>query len=198
MKRRPLLFALVILALALPAAASQFAHKPFDELARDSSAIVRGTIVDTWSSWNESRDIIFTYATVRVDRYLADTTGPDTIIVREVGGTVDDYTQEAVGFPALRQGERVVLFLTRWEDTGDYRINAYNEGKYLVRMRGETEMAMPDARTQGHELETDGRRFRMAPNAAVEAEETGLTMTELVQMVEMARMGGTRDAIDRD
>jgi hypothetical protein len=28
------------------------------------------------------------------------------LVVREAGGTVDDYTQEATGFPMLRRGER--------------------------------------------------------------------------------------------
>ena len=75
--------------LALPLGASQFIELSFDQVARESSYIVRGTVEQTWSQWDDSHEVIFTYATVRVHRYFGETTGPDTLVVREVGGTVD-------------------------------------------------------------------------------------------------------------
>ena len=88
-------------------------------------------------------------------------TGPDTLVVREVGGTVDGYTQEAIGFPAIRSGEDVVLLLAQWEDSADYRIHAFNQGKFLVRNRGGVEVLIDDPVKQG-EARLTGRDGRIA------------------------------------
>ena len=182
---RRLLIPVALMVLALPLAASQFVQLPFEQIARQSQFIVRGNVENTWSAWDSAHEVIYTYATVRVNRYFGDATGPDTLTVREVGGTVGDYTQEAIGFPAIRRGEEVVLFLAAWEDNGaEFRINAFNQGKFLVRNRGGVEVLVEDPVKQG-----DGRlhspdRFQVQTNAI------GLTMDEFSSMVEAARAGG--------
>ena len=185
MHRRALsLIALVLIVSTMPLAASQFIDQSFDQVARDASYVVRGSVIDTWSAWNDTHDVIFTYATVRVSRYFGERTGPDTLLVREVGGTVDGYTQEAIGFPAIRRGEQVVLFLSEWENSTDLRIHAYNQGKYLVRMRADrTEVLVSDPVKQGEE-----RQASAGPRMAAEAE-NGLTLEEFAGMVESARAG---------
>ena len=182
---------LVILA-ALPLSASQFIELPFDKIARESSLIVRGSVENTWSAWDDSHEIIYTYATVRVNRYFGESTGPDTLVVREVGGTVDGYTLEAIGFPAIRSGEDVVLMLGRWEDSADYRIHAFNQGKYLVRNIAGVEMLSADPVQQG-----DGRigRERMHTNAEPVA--GGLLIQEFAQMVDDARADRRADSDKR-
>lgn len=185
MHRRALsLIAFVLIVSAVPLAASQFIDQSFDQVARDASYVVRGSVVDTWSAWNDTHDVIFTYATIRVSRYFGERAGPDTLLVREVGGTVDGYTQEAIGFPAIRRGEQVVLFLSEWENSTDLRIHAYNQGKYLVRMRADrTEVLVSDPVKQGEE-----RQASAGPRMAAEAE-NGLTIEEFAGMVESARAG---------
>ena len=108
MHRRSVFIGLLILALSVPVFASQFVELPFEQVASEAQYIVRGHIVDTWSAWDDAHEVIYTYATVRVNRYFGETAGPDTLVVREVGGTVDGYTQEAIGFPMIRRGENVV------------------------------------------------------------------------------------------
>lgn len=181
MHRKSLILVSLLLALAVPMSASQFIDMAFDDVAREASLIVRGQVTDTWSAWNSSHDVIFTYATVRVSRYFGEISGPDTVMVREVGGTVDGYTQEAIGFPAIRRGENVVLFLSQWEDSSDYRIHAYNQGKYLVRERGGIEVLVSDPVKQG-EAREHGERLNMASEAA-------LTIDEFAGMVDDARAG---------
>jgi hypothetical protein len=180
------LIALLIVA-ALPLSASQFVEMPFDQVARESDYIVRGHVVDTWSAWDESREVIFTYATVRVNRYFGETTGPDVLMVREVGGTVDGYTQEAIGFPAIRRGEQVVLFLSQWEDGSDYRIHAYNQGKYLVRQRGGIDVLVEDPVKQGEERLSREGRFDLSTHAADDT--PALRLDEFATMVDDARAG---------
>ena len=182
---------LVILA-ALPLSASQFIELPFDKIARESSLIVRGSVENTWSAWDDSHEIIYTYATVRVNRYFGESTGPDTLVVREVGGTVDGYTQEAIGFPAIRSGEDVVLMLGRWEDSADYRIHAFNQGKYLVRNIGGVEMLSADPVQQG-----DGRLGRERMHTNAEPVAGGLLIQEFAQMVDDARADRRADSDKR-
>ncbi len=181
---RRLVTGALLLVLALPVAASQFIELPFDVVAREFAFIVRGHVLDTYSAWDESREVIYTYATVRVTRYFGEATGPDTLVVREVGGTVDGYTQEAIGFPAIRRGEQVVLFLSNWEDSADYRIHAFNQGKFLVRERAGIEILVEDPVKQGDERLAPRDRFDVEPLA-----ETGLRIDEFAKMVEDARAG---------
>ncbi len=165
---RKVLVSLVLSGLfAVTATASQFVPWSFDRMARESEVVVRGSVVETWSEWNSSGDMIHTYARVQVGNYLAGQ-GRSTITVKEVGGTVDGYTQEAIGFPVLRKGEDVVLFLTRWADTGDLRIQAYNQGKFLVRQNSEgREELTPDLFTQG----ADRQHGDVVPSRALDSDE---------------------------
>jgi hypothetical protein len=184
MHRRTLSLMTLLLLVALPLSASQFINMPFDQVAREAKYIVRAEVVDTWSAWDSEREVIYTYATLRVNRYIGEATGPDTLVVREVGGTVDGYTQEAIGFPAIRAGEKVVMMLSNWEN-GDLRIHAYNQGKYLVRNRNGVEVLVEDPVKQGE--------ARLAPSGprSIEAlgAEGGLTLDEFEAMVEDARAG---------
>jgi hypothetical protein len=189
MNRRSLsLVALLLIVSAMPLSAAQFIEQPFDQVAREADYVVRGQVTSTWSAWNDAHEVIYTYATLRVSRYFGEIAGPDTLVVREVGGTVDGYTQQAIGFPAIRQGEQVVLFLSKWTDNGDFRIHAYNQGKYLVRLRAGSEVLVPDPVKQGEEgsIAAD-RRFDFRSDAV--ANENGLSIEEFAGMVEAARAG---------
>jgi hypothetical protein len=183
MHRRSLILVSLLLALAVPLSASQFVDMSFDQVAREATYVVRGQVVDTWSAWDAAHEVIYTYATVRVSRYFGEIAGPDTLMVREVGGTVDGYTQEAVGFPAIRRSENVVLFLSQWEDSGDYRIHAFNQGKYLVRERGGMEVLVSDPVKQGEARQARNERFAIAADGA------GLGIEEFAGMVNDARAG---------
>ena len=184
MHRRSWILIGLLVVLALPLSASQFIRQPFDQVAREATFVVRGTVEQTWAQWDDAHEVIFTYATLRVSRYFGESTGPDTLVVREAGGTVGDYTQEAIGFPAIRGGEEVVLFLSRWEDSADYRIHAYNQGKYLVRDREGVTVLVEDPVKQGE------ARLTKAPgrlHAHAEFEGEALTLDEFEGMVEAAR-----------
>ncbi len=183
MHRRSLIFAGLLLILAVPLSASQFIELPFDQVASESQYIVRGTIGNSWSAWDDAHEVIYTYATVRVNRYFGETTGPDTLMIREVGGTVDGYTQEAIGFPVIRSGEDVVLMLSKWDDSADFRIHAFNQGKYLVKNRAGRSILVPDMNRQGE------ARLSHDREGMVQADAPGLLIEEFAQMVDDARAG---------
>lgn len=194
MHRRILTLSFLLLAaLALPVTASQFAQLPFEDVAQQSTYIVRGTLGPVHSAWDDSGQTIFSYATVNVSKYFGESAGPDTLMVREVGGTVDGYTQQAVGFPTLREGQEVVLFLSKWSDSADYRIHAFNQGKFNVKMIRGVEMAVPDEVQQGSEQAEKPARnpFAITIDSAADdrAPAGSLRMDELELMVNAAREG---------
>ncbi len=192
MKRTTLSLVLVFM-VALPLSASQFVRLDFDEAARGAKLIVRAQVVDTYSAWDDAREVIYTYATLRVTRYFGETTGPDILMVREVGGTVDGYRQEAIGFPELRNGEKVVLMLN--DDGSHLRIHANNQGKYMVRERDGIEVLVEDPVKQG-EGRLQRPDFDIAVNAAGEG--PALTIDEFERMVVDARAGVRNFAPLRD
>lgn len=148
MQKGRMLLVLAVALCAMPLSASQFLDIPFDQMVRGTTSVVRGTIGPVSASWDADHEVIFSHARVDVSDYLAGD-GPSVLMLREVGGTVDGYTQQAIGFPALREGEDVVLLLTVWEDTGEYRIQGYHRGKYLVNERNGRAMLRLDRETQG-------------------------------------------------
>ena len=185
MRQRSIIVVGLLLMLAVPLSASQFVALPFEQVAAESQYIVRGTIGQTWSAWDDAHEVIYTYATVNVTRYFGETTGPDTLMIREAGGTVDGYTMEAIGFPAIRSGENVVLMLSRWEDGADFRIHAFNQGKYLVSHRGGKEVLTADPLKQGESRGIERGRVQIQ---SVD-ELPGLLIEEFSQMVDNARAG---------
>lgn len=195
MHRRTLVVSfLLLVALALPLTAAQFTQVPFEDVAAGSIYIVRGTVGPVTSSWDDSGQTIFSYATLSVSKYFGETAGPDTLQLREVGGTVDGYTQQAIGFPTLREGQQVVLFLTKWDDNDSYRIHAYNQGKFEVRMIRGIEMATPDPVQQGNagaDKPARNNPFALTIDAAADevAPAGSFRMDELELMINAAREG---------
>jgi hypothetical protein len=184
MTRRLLSVSALALLLALPVSASQFVQLPFDAVARNAAVIVRGTLGPVTGAWDDSREVIYSTATLSITHYFGGT-GPRTLMVREVGGTVGDYTQEAIGFPALREGQEVILFLTPWEDSADWRIEAYNQGKFRVFRTLRGEFVSPDDETQGAERAGDAHGRVRAK--AVEVDDAGISLDEFAGMVSAAR-----------
>lgn len=163
-----LVYLCLALVMALPMAASQFLDVPFDEMVSGSSAIVRGTVVGpVTSAWDASGEVIYSYATVRVDEYITGS-GPGLIRIREVGGTVGDYTIQAIGFPELRSDENVVLLLTGWDDGPEYRIHSYSKGKYILRENAMGPMLFLDQQTQGSRTSANAKRAAQQPDYSLD------------------------------
>ena len=176
--RRTLLVLVALGLLALPLSASQFIKLPFDKVVQESTFVVRGVVGPVDAAWNDEGEIIFSSANLEISEYLVGT-GPRLLRIREVGGTVNGYTQQAIGFPELREGEEVVLMLTRWDDSGDYRIHAYAQGKYVV---------------EGKRVRLDAGQGEMRPDHSTQktAAEDGMSLDELRSMVVAAERGHVR------
>jgi hypothetical protein len=123
-----------LLLVAVNAGASLFEPVSDRQLVCEATDVVRGTVTHVQAAWDEARRAIWTTATVRVDEVIRGATSPSAELhVKEVGGTVGDYTIRAEGFPTFQQDKEVVLLLRPWEeDPGTYRVWGYGRGLFAV------------------------------------------------------------------
>ncbi len=96
-------------------------------MTQDSRLVVHGKILSSYSQWEGNN--IFTYTTVRVVESLKGDAS-QTVIVKQVGGTVGEQTSEITGTPKLVRNEEVILFLTEWK--GHYWIHSIVLGMFTV------------------------------------------------------------------
>jgi hypothetical protein len=162
MLRRFLLLIAIGLSLAClprPSSATTLIHADTPTLVRSSSDIVVGRVQGQRSYWNDSHTAILTEVEVQVADVLKGSPG-SVVTVTQVGGEVGPYRYEAVGSPAFRDGEDVLLFL--WRDShGVPQVNGLSQGKFEIRadrVGGERLVARPTP-----ELEIDDARTLSRP-----------------------------------
>jgi hypothetical protein len=134
--RRNVVCALAIgLALSIPTAASGVPQMSLPEVLKESRAVVHGVVVDQFSQWEEfdGNKIIFTYSTLRVEHADFLRLAPAReVVVRNVGGTVDGYTQVLIDEASFQVGEEVVVFLGLEDDWLHLSVVGFHQGKYEV------------------------------------------------------------------
>jgi hypothetical protein len=81
-----------------------------EELTKASSAVIEGQATETWTSWNAVHTRIYTFTRVRVTQTLKGT-ATDSVVIKQLGGSADGYTQHVSGVRAMQTGESAMLFL---------------------------------------------------------------------------------------
>lgn len=114
-RRNPLIISLVVTLAVLgasvtPARADTVLDLTVTEMAQMADAVIRGRVLSVDAAWNDSHTRIFTEVEIEVEAYLVGS-GPDRVIIRQVGGTVGDTTLRVSGQPRFTPGQRVVAFL---------------------------------------------------------------------------------------
>ena len=116
MKRSISVFALVMAMLApafTPTArATVMVELPRARLVEGADLIVEATVGAQHSAWNENHTQIITLSEIRVQRYLKGN-GPNSLTVRQLGGTMDGRTMHIAGNGDLHAQDHVFLFLRR-------------------------------------------------------------------------------------
>jgi hypothetical protein len=98
-----------------------------------STHVVEGKAVSSTSEWNADHTFIFTYTQFEVQKTLKGQ-APNTVMVRQIGGTVDGITQKVAGVRHWRPGEEAVLFLqpSSTQD-GALVVTGLMQGNFLMR-----------------------------------------------------------------
>jgi len=114
----------------LPAAGTQVLYKSVEQMGQESVAVVRGTVTDVRSFWNEKHTKIFTATYIAVDESYKGRPG-GTVEVLQIGGTVDNVQVTAHGALQWAAGEEVVLFLEPFNE-GRFQVAGFSQGKFHV------------------------------------------------------------------
>ena len=81
-----------------------------ERLTAESSHVVEARALSSWAQWNPQHSLIFTFTKFEVSRTLKGQ-APSTIIVKQIGGSAEGYTQKVAGVRHWQEGELAVLFL---------------------------------------------------------------------------------------
>ena len=121
-----------------------------EQLTRASTHVVDATAVNSSAQWNPEHTLIFTYTRFSVGQSLKGQL-PQTIVVRQLGGTVDGITQKVAGVMHWLPGQEAVLFL-KPSSTGDGAmvVTGLMQGNFLVKRSANGEVSvtngMPEVR----------------------------------------------------
>ena len=105
-----------LFAATIPSTARATILKPLtvEQLAVRSERIVVGKVVARKSRWNRSATRIVTEVTVRITERLKEKNNrAKTVKFSRLGGRVGRLEMRVLGAPRFRQGDRVLVFLTR-------------------------------------------------------------------------------------
>ena len=116
----------VVLLLAAPAGATTIVMPTDDQLLEKSPVVVRGLILR--STPVARGNAIWTETLLQVDEQIKGS-APRTIVIREMGGVVDDRITKIHGAPVYASGERVLAFLAP-TPRGDYQTVDLFAGKF--------------------------------------------------------------------
>ncbi|MBI1356668.1 MAG: hypothetical protein GC160_20200 [Acidobacteria bacterium] len=117
-----------------PLAATLVPEVGFETLVADSEAIVHGTVVRSWTAWDEGHAAIWTHYEVRVASWLKGSPA-STIRISEPGGSVGGVHTQIVGAPRYAVGEEIVVFAHR-TPIGYLRTSGWSQGKFVVSAGG--------------------------------------------------------------
>ncbi len=111
MKRwQTLLVAAIVAASAPQARATVLRPGDLGEIAREASAIVRGTVVGVRSAWGDGRRRVETIVTLEVsETFKGGMSGRLSFTVP--GGVIGRYRSVTIGAPSFCPGDELVLFL---------------------------------------------------------------------------------------
>jgi hypothetical protein len=111
-----------------------------ERLAKDSSHVVEARIVSSEAKWNAQHTLIFTYTKIEVMKTLKGT-AQSALVVKQIGGSAEGYTQKVAGVRYAKPGEQAVLFLRlSGPQDGTFEITGLMQGKFAVQKsaNGET------------------------------------------------------------
>jgi hypothetical protein len=158
--RWSVVFAAVLLAGA--SHATTLLELGFSDLARQADRIVIGTVTRIEGRWDASQRFIHSDVTLSVERSLRGD-APPAIVLRTLGGYVGGTGQMAHGAATFEIGERVLVFLTTWED-GTPKVLGYVQGKSRVVSDEQGRERLQGGSADGRSLEGVIRELRDGPD----------------------------------
>jgi len=161
MRKGTLACVVLLLGVSL-AGATTLVKMSFGDLARDADAVVVGTVISIEGEWGPDLNFIRSNVTLQVERQFRGQTA-DTIVLRNPGGFVGGEGQRAHGAAEFEVGEKVLVFLTTWED-GTPKVLGYAQGKSRVIEDGQGREGLVGGSAHGHSVDGAAREIEHGPN----------------------------------
>jgi hypothetical protein len=138
----------LLVSASLPLPAATLERLSLDDMIGKSTAIVRGTVTESWAAYT-GRDI-YTHYKVQVTERFKGPAKESTIEISVPGGVIGQLHQTVAGSPVLNRGEQYVLFL--WTSkNGVTWITGFTQG--LFSLSGDTDLTA--SRSASRELMLD-------------------------------------------
>lgn len=130
--RRPIAAAVMCAAFLVSGSATATSMRKLSlgELANGSKAVVIAKVTRSESRWDDRE--IYTYTTLSVLSSLKGAKKGETIVVRQLGGTVGTIASIVPGMPSFSDGEEVFVFLTKPDTSGHPWVNGLQQGKFTI------------------------------------------------------------------
>jgi hypothetical protein len=113
---------LLVVGIAAVVHATTVVPMSIEDLTRASSDVIEGHATRSWTTWNAQHTLIYTFTTFEVSKKLKGS-APQSVTVKQVGGSADGYTQKVSGVRQFQVGEDALLFL---------RPSVANDGSLVV------------------------------------------------------------------
>lgn len=137
MKKNNICFLLCALITVCTSFATTVIPLSVENLTAISSHVVEGRAISSWTQWNATHTVIFTYTKFQVQRTLKGEAAA-TMVVRQLGGTLDGTTEKVAGVRQWKIGEQALLFLRPGEiRDGSLVVTGLMQGNFLI-YRGPT------------------------------------------------------------
>ena len=156
----------VVTSCWMPLQGATLERLTLDDMIGKSTAIVRGTVTDTWAAFT-GRDI-YTHYKIQVSEGFK---GPaqKTVEIMVMGGTVGELHQTVAGAPVLNRGDEFVFFL--WTSkSGITWITGLTQGLFALPAANSTDAGKIDpmaTRAANRELMLDAATARPVKDNAV-------------------------------
>lgn len=102
-----------------------------DDLIIGARLIIRGRVLSQATSFDEQRNMVFTYVTLRVQEVLKGQVTARRIVIKEPGGVAGDRGAVIHGAPVFHLNENVIVYLDTWPD-GSLRVHQMYLGKFSI------------------------------------------------------------------
>ena len=101
----------LLLSGAVPTSATTVLRLDVDELVARSALVIAGEVVETHAAWNESRTLIETHVTLRVEEVLKGKHTAPRLTLKFAGGALGDRAFQIATMVYPEMGERGVFFV---------------------------------------------------------------------------------------
>jgi len=122
--------ALMLALVAASAFATTVTKLNLEQLVTRADLIVQGQVQSVYSQWDEEHRLVFTYVSLRVDESIKGSSR-QSVLIRQVGGTVGTVQMSIAGLPQFRTGETAIAFL-KHQDHSTFQVVGMSQGLYEV------------------------------------------------------------------